>query len=81
MLTLEDENEQPEEVEEVEEVYEEDYSKLSEIVAAEIEKGIENGVTARLDSVEQNISKLTEMLTDEDGLRPVADIEDEVEEY
>ena len=81
MLTLEDENEQPEEVEEVEEVYEEDYSKLSEIVAAEIEKGIENGVTARLDSVEQNISKLTEMLTDEDGVRPVADSEDDVEEY
>ena len=81
MLTLEDENEQPEEVEEVEEVYEEDYSKLSEIVAAEIEKSIENGVTARLDSVEQNISKLTEMLTDEDGVRPVADSEDDVEEY
>ena len=81
MLTLEDEDEQPEEVEEVEEVYEEDYSKLSEIVAAEIEKGIENGVTARLDSVEQNISKLTEMITDEDGVRPVADREDDVEEY
>ena len=81
MLTLDDEDEQSEEVEEVEEVYEEDYSKLSEIVAAEIEKGIENGVTARLDSVEQNISKLAEMLTDEDGVRPVADSEDDVEEY
>ena len=62
MLTLEDENEQPEEVEEVEEVYEEDYSKLSEIVAAEIEKG----VASRFESVEENINKLTEMLTLED---------------
>ncbi len=38
---------------------EEDYTALSEVVAAEIEKG----VSSRLDSVEENIVKLTELIS------------------
>ncbi len=47
-----------EEYEETDEADEEDYTKLSEIVATEIERG----VTARLDSVEENIRKINSIV-------------------
>ena len=47
-----------EEYEETGEADEEDYTKLSEIVATEIERG----VTARLDSVEENIRKINSIV-------------------
>ena len=59
----EGENKADEEYTEIEEYADEaDYSKLSDIVASEIEKG----VSSRLDSVEEKINNLTDMLTVEE---------------
>lgn len=64
-------------IEEGEEVYDDaDYSSLSEIVAAEIEKG----VTSRLDSVEEKLDSLAEMFTTEEVVEEEAAEEGEAEE-
>ena len=53
-----------------------DYSKLSEIVATEIEKG----VTARLDSVEEKLNSLTDILTPEEEEEIAEEYSEDAEE-
>ncbi|MDE7440496.1 MAG: hypothetical protein K2N23_08330 [Clostridia bacterium] len=64
------------ETEEAVEYEDADYSHLSEIVASEIEKG----VSSRLDSVEEKLDSLTEMLTVEEEDLEEVDETEEVEE-
>ena len=61
-----------EEYTEVEEVYDEDYSGISGIVASEIERS----VASRLDSVEEKLNSITDMLSGEALEEP-----EEAEEY
>lgn len=80
-ITVEDVDEYAEEEEGEEygdeEYVEEDYTALSEVVAAEIEKG----VGSRLSGIEENVAKLTEYLTAEEETAEEGEGEEYNEEY